>query len=392
VLHVAAALLLALGTAGGAAAGASKGVDCLSCHADQSLTDQAGHSVYVDQAKHKASVHGSLSCTDCHSDISDYPHPEKLSQVACETCHSSEAGDVDASMHKKAASPSCLACHNSPHEIVPVSDPRSPVYQLNVPRTCGTCHGNQDFAKQHGLANVYQGYMDSIHGFALNKSGLLVAASCVSCHGSHKILSHKDPQSRTYRTNIPNTCGSCHAGTKAEYFAGIHGRKLNAGDTKAPVCIDCHTAHQISRAENVAWQAKTPATCGSCHKKQLSTYSDSFHAQVSALGYVEVARCGNCHRNHEILPASDPKSSVAPANLVATCSRCHAGANASFVSYRPHADTRDMKSFPALYFSARFMNLLLGGVLSFFGLHTILWFIRSVVHQAGNHASVDTNA
>jgi len=190
--------------------------------------------------------------------------------------------------------------------------------------------------------------MDSIHGFALNKSGLLVAASCISCHGSHKILSHKDPQSRTYRTNVPNTCGSCHAGTKAEYFAGIHGKKLKAGDTKAPVCIDCHTAHQISRAENISWQAKTPATCGNCHRKQLSTYSDSFHAQVSALGYVEVARCGNCHGNHAILPASDPKSSVAPANLVATCSHCHAGASASFVSYRPHADARDRKSFPAL--------------------------------------------
>ena len=48
-------------------------------------------------------------------------------------------------------------------------------------------------AKKHGLPSVFSHYMDSIHGFALSKEGLLVAANCQSCHGSHDILSHKDP-------------------------------------------------------------------------------------------------------------------------------------------------------------------------------------------------------
>ncbi len=369
-------LFLVLSSVAGAA-GTAKGVDCLSCHADKDLTDQAGHSAYVDGAKQHASVHGSLGCTDCHADISGYPHPDHPAAVNCATCHSDQVSEVATSVHKDSGTHSCLSCHGGPHEIVHVSDPQSPVYALNVPRTCGACHGNPELAKKHGLANVYALYMDSIHGFALNKSGLLVAASCVSCHGSHKILSHKDPQSRTYRANIPATCGACHAGTLAAYLSGIHGKKLKAGDAKAPVCIDCHTAHQITRVETAAWQAKTPVTCGNCHQKQLATYADSFHAQVSALGFVETARCWSCHEYHDILPASDPKSTVAKANLVTTCSHCHAGATASFVSYHPHADPHDRKSFPALYFSARFMNLLLLGTLSFFGLHTILWFIRS---------------
>jgi len=219
--------------------------------------------------------------------------------------------------------------------------------------------------------------MDSIHGFALTKDGLLVAASCSSCHGTHKILSHTNPDSRTYRTNIPAACGSCHGGPEAEYFAGIHGRQLEAGNPRVPVCVDCHMAHQIAEVQNVSWQMKSSATCGNCHQKQLATYLDTFHAQVSALGYAETARCWSCHREHDILPASDPKSSVAPGNLVATCGQCHTGATVSFVSYHPHADPHHRKSYPALYFAALFMDLLLLSIFSFFGLHTILWFVRS---------------
>jgi hypothetical protein len=81
------------------------------------------------------------------------------------------------------------------------------------------------------------------------------------------------------------------------------------------------------------------------------------------------------------LPASDPRSPIAPANLVATCGKCHAGANASFVQYQPHANAHNRKLNPALFFIRLFMNLLLAGVLTFFMIHTILWLIRSRYQQ-----------
>ena len=89
----------------------------------------------------------------------------------------------------------CTSCHGDAHQIVTKTDPQSPVYPLNIPKTCGSCHGNEAMAKKYHLPNVYALYIDSIHGFALGKEGLLVAANCTSCHGSHKILSHNDPQS-----------------------------------------------------------------------------------------------------------------------------------------------------------------------------------------------------
>ena len=96
---------------------------------------------------------------------------------------------------------------------------------------------------------------------------------------------------------------------------------------------------------------------------------------------METARCWDCHGAHDILPESDPDFPVNPANLIKTCGRCHADANASFVKYQPHANPRNRKLNPPLYFTRFFMNLLLWSVLGFFSLHTLLWFIRAKREQ-----------
>ena len=98
-------------------------------------------------------------------------------------------------------------------------------------------------------------------------------------------------------------------------------------------------------------------------------------------GYVQTARCWDCHAAHEVLPASDPRSLINKANLVKTCGACHAGATVRFVQYQPHANARNRKLNPPLYFVRLFMNLLLAGVLAFFAIHTILWLIRSRYDQ-----------
>ena len=79
------------------------------------------------------------------------------------------------------------------------------------------------------------------------------------------------------------------------------------------------------------------------------------------------------------LPASDPRSSIAPANLVKTCGKCHPGSNENFVKYDPHADPHNRVKSPLFYYTYLFMNLLLVGTFSFFGIHGILWLQRSLV-------------
>lgn len=364
---------------------AQKSTECLACHGDATMQDASGHGIAVDGSKFQSSVHGSLECVNCHSSIKSYPHPDKIERVKCDTCHADEASGLAASVHSSSAEHPCTSCHGDAHSIFPKSDSRSAVYPLNVPRTCGNCHSTNGMAGKHGLPSVYPSYIDSIHGFALSKEGLLVAANCQSCHGSHKILSHKDPQSSTFKSNIPQTCGNCHAKINADYQAGVHGKAIAKGDLKAPVCSDCHTAHAILQPTESAFRMQSTPICGNCHKDKFSTYRDTFHSQLGSLGgYVETARCWDCHQAHDVRPTSDPAAPVNPANLITTCGRCHAGANLSFVQYQPHANAHDRKLNPALYFVRLFMNLLLASVLTFFMIHTILWLVRARYNQVKN--------
>ena len=280
----------------------AKDADCLSCHADKTMQDASGKNVGVDANLFHSSIHGSLGCSDCHSTIHDYPHPDHPAAVQCVTCHADQTKAIAGSIHAKASAHPCTSCHGNAHEIFPKDDARSAVYPLNIPKTCGTCHGDHALAQKYGLQNVYAVYMDSIHGYAVSKEGLLVAANCMSCHGSHNILSHKDPRSPTNKANIAATCGSCHGGVKAEYMGGVHGKQVASGNMKAPVCTDCHTAHAILQPTLASFRMQSTPICGSCHKDQLATYRDTFHSQLGLLGgYVQTARCWDCHGAHEVL-------------------------------------------------------------------------------------------
>jgi hypothetical protein len=270
-------------------------------------------------------------------------------------------------------------CHGA-HDILPSSDAASRTHHLKVPATCATCHGNDATIQQahlHG-GNVGELFEDSIHGRALLKSGLSVAPSCVTCHGAHEVRSHADPAAKVARANIPRTCGTCHEGVLRTFLRGKHGEMLQSDPTKGPVCIDCHSAHAIVRTELAAWKVDVINECGTCHAESIATYRDTFHGKVTQLGFARVASCASCHGAHEVLPASNPASPVHPDNRVQMCRTCHEGANANFAMYDPHADRHDIADGRILYFTGKFMEVLLVGVFGFFGLHSGLWFVRSL--------------
>jgi hypothetical protein len=161
----------------------------------------------------------------------------------------------------------------------------------------------------------------------------------------------------------------------------VHGAAFSRGDGKAPVCADCHSAHQIQRADVSSWQLDVIRECGTCHVKRIETYRDTFHGQVTSLGFVRVATCAKCHGAHGILPSSDDRSMTSKARVLTTCQQCHADATAGFAQYDPHADKHDPERNPTLYWAALFMKWLLFGTFGFFGLHAVLWFPRGLVER-----------
>jgi hypothetical protein len=178
---------------------------------------------------------------------------------------------------------------------------------------------------------------------------------------------------------VPETCGTCHEGVERVFATSIHGTLLAEGHPRAPVCIDCHTAHAVVRSEQDAFRVGViGSACGTCHREALASYRDTFHGQVTELGYAQVATCADCHSAHAQFPKADARSTVSDASRLKTCQQCHPSANANFALYDPHADAHDYERGAVLYYAARFMTLLLIGVFGFFGLHTTLWCTRSL--------------
>ncbi len=369
--------------------------DCLACHSDADAKRSDGRSVAVKPETFAASIHGQsgITCVSCHEDLArftEFPHAEKLAPARCSACHDAAAAAYDTGVHARArrqagnlSAATCADCHGA-HDIRPSADPESRTHHSNLLETCGRCHGNEEIIKRGKIAigNVVALFEDSIHGRALVKSGLSVAPTCTDCHGSHDIRRRTDEASHIFRRNIPATCGKCHEGVERQYLIGIHGAMLEKGSPLAPVCADCHTAHQIRRADVDAWKLEVVRECGTCHEESLKTYGDTFHGQVTALGYTRVATCADCHSSHLIFPKADPRSTVSAGKVAETCRKCHESATASFAQYDPHADHKNRARNPWLFFAARFMQLLLFGVFAFFGLHTALWFGRSIQLKA----------
>ena len=98
--------------------------DCIACHGDAGMQDGAGHSVSVDAQRFHSSIHGSLECSNCHTTIKEYPHPEKVTPVACITCHADEAAGLVGSVHEDGKDHPCTSCHGDAHAIVAKSDPK----------------------------------------------------------------------------------------------------------------------------------------------------------------------------------------------------------------------------------------------------------------------------
>jgi hypothetical protein len=163
------AIVLALSFAAAMASPAPSPQDndrtCLVCHDDPGLKSSAGTSVYVDPKLIAGSVHGrvGVGCVGCHTDLSaveDFPHASSLEAVRCANCHGDYARTSSGGVHgtsgrRLTAQPVlCKDCHGT-HDILPSSDPRSPVHSSNRPATCGRCHPGAGPNFSRGRAHEY---------------------------------------------------------------------------------------------------------------------------------------------------------------------------------------------------------------------------------------------
>jgi cytochrome b subunit of formate dehydrogenase len=343
-----------------------KDSDCLLCHSDSTLSKDVNGkkvSLYVDSGKLKHSIHGGiLSCVDCHSDVKSSPHESTPSIVRCAKCHADEQKAYSLSFHSRANTPggapiaSCTDCHGGAHEILSADDAKSPIHHSNVPVTCGACHGQKFLMESDGESTQpFISYQQSVHG-RTTEQGAMNAAVCTDCHRAHDILPANDMNSPISKFKVPDTCGKCHREIEQTFNQSIHGQAVAHGNELAPVCTDCHGIHSIRAHVDpnspVAEQNLARSTCARCHEgvrltnefgvagNRVSSYLDSYHGLAAEGGSAVVANCASCHGVHNILPSSDPRSTINRANLDTTCGRCHKGVTQRFTLTRVHLDVR----------------------------------------------------
>jgi cytochrome b subunit of formate dehydrogenase len=372
---------------------------------DRSLLDRepdARPGLYIPPDALLDGLHGALACTDCHDDVQTLPHAISLGQVNCTVaCHDSAAVEYRRGVHAEASAsgddraPTCATCHGG-HNIYPSTDRRANTYPLNVIKLCGDCHSEHHEATTNGYdeTEYVQSYMESVHGKAVSEAGLIVAATCVDCHGGHGVRPSRDESSSVHRTQVPETCGQCHRGIEEVYAQSIHGKQLAAGDPDAPVCSDCHAAHAITQAKTPGFMRDIIGECGQCHDRMAKddgsarsfydTYRMSYHGQVNELGSARSARCSDCHGAHNVLPASDPVSRIHQDNIVSTCGECHKESNVKFAQFMPHADFRDWENYPLLAAVWMYFIVLMSLTFGFYGVHSVLWLIRSLIEKKRN--------
>ncbi len=371
--------------------------DCLDCHSEEDIVAEKNgeeYSLYVDEQVFLNSLHGENGCVSCHEDaeVEGDEHPFPLARVDCASCHD-EVGEIYAnSLHGKALeandpyAPYCSNCHGK-HDILSHNNRKSRTFIMNIPFTCGGCHREGTaMTETHDISkhNVLENYSMSIHGEGLLRKGLTVTAVCSSCHTSHNVLPHTDPNSTISRQNVVKTCMKCHANIEDAHTKIIRGELWEKEPHLIPACVECHGPHKARRVlyedslndlfclkchgnpdlkkimangderslyvdvdnfehsihkekriacakchvnmdhkNNPVCQDSGKVDCSICHAQVVDTYNKSTHGMLAAKNNKNAPVCTECHGTHGIMPKSNYESPIFARNIPDLCGRCH---------------------------------------------------------------------
>lgn len=162
---------------------------------------------------------------------------------------------------------------------------------------------------------------------------------CAACH--EDVVAEDFPHAFQEKKLEPVNCGICHKSADMQFVKGIHGQALSLNEPYAPTCKECHGEHEILSKGNpnsMTYKMNIPILCGNCHKEGapvarlydinehniIENYSQGIHGKgLYQSGLLVTATCNDCHNSHLILPHESPNSSINPNRIARTCMKCH---------------------------------------------------------------------
>ncbi|MEJ2169107.1 MAG: hypothetical protein P8X90_26635, partial [Desulfobacterales bacterium] len=296
----------------------------------------------VDAELFHISVHGRLSCQDCHSEIGEigrHPDPVDVNRSLkgffrldqCAGCHEDVTDEIAAGRHagQKATAwqrfETCIECHDPHYEIRDIDDSAEQIISRPPKDKCSLCHEFQsklpEFSDQDQKCLACHLAPAGDDSQAVGKIGEF----CLHCHSAGNRQTGSFPLIEEVRyAATPHTdlnCLVCHP-----QAASFRHRDQRPGD-----CGQCHWPHD----EKVAHDLHAAVSCGACHLSGVEPVRDSatrhvlwrrsrHPGRISPIHQMQIPPdntfCRSCHAPGNSIGAP---AMVLPAKSV-ICMPCHA--------------------------------------------------------------------
>jgi hypothetical protein len=172
-----------------------------------------------------------------------------------------------------------------------------------------------------------------IEGSAFAKS-VHAALGCTGCHADISLTSHPPASNsiaskRAFSIQMVQVCKTCHADKFEQWGNSVHAALVSEGNQTAPICTSCHSPHSVIKGAAASMDS---VPCKTCHSTIFTAYAGSVHGVLRKGGLAEAPLCFNCHGAHDVGVAS------AGVGRRDVCLGCHTEAAASHRTWLPNVD------------------------------------------------------
>lgn len=279
----------------------------------------------INAEKFHVSVHGQLSCQDCHAEIAvkeNHPDPNNVNKSLndffepdqCTGCHEEVVEEIEGGTH--AGEPvtqwqlfeNCIECHHPHYQLSTSTDPTNADLNQGPETKCSRCHEFQKTLPE--TSSEDQACMACHHQPLPDdpKTTDKIITFCFSCHAadSEHAAKQSAPQPLVDAVDYASTP---HAGDSCMV---CHPRAAAFRHAEQPLsdCGQCHLRHDEKKIRD----AHTTVSCGACHLSDVTPLKDFGSGRIL---WRRDGSTGGISKIH----------TMPPLEIEASCRRCHFSGN-----------------------------------------------------------------